>query len=313
MSVSVVDPVGEAIKRTSDILFKPFDLGKWFVLGFCAFLAYLGEGGGTWWWPGGDDSDRTPDGDRGWRSCEQAPCFESASAWIQENLIWIIGGAVVGFVIIAAIGALVLWLASRGKFMFLDGLVHNRGAVVEPWRVFRNLGNSLFGFLFFIRIMGLLSALLAVAIGTVIAWPSIQAQEFGAPALTALVVGGLLLLIVVIVFAVISFLLEHLVVPTMYLRHDLVMPSWTIVRQDLLAGHVGTIVLFFLMKFVLSIAIGAIAVGLTCATCCLAALPYLGTVILLPLLVFNRCYSLCFIEQFGPEWRFFSADNLTNL
>ena len=35
----------------------------------------------------------------------------------------------------------------------------------------------------------------------------------------------------------------------------------------------------------------------------LVAIPYLGTVILLPLFVFLRCYSLCFLEQFGPSWR----------
>jgi hypothetical protein len=43
----------------------------------------------------------------------------------------------------------------------------------------------------------------------------------------------------------------------------------------------------------------------TCLTCCLAAIPYLGSVILLPLLVFDRAYPLYFLEQFGPEWRFF--------
>ena len=48
MNISVVDPIGQSLKRTSEILFKPFDLRKWFVLGFCAFLAYLGEGGGNW-------------------------------------------------------------------------------------------------------------------------------------------------------------------------------------------------------------------------------------------------------------------------
>ena len=51
---------------------------------------------------------------------------------------------------------------------------------------------------------------------------------------------------------------------------------------------------------------GIIAMVATCATCCIAAIPYLGTVILLPLLVFIRCYSLCFLEQLGPDWQFFA-------
>jgi len=45
-----------------------------------------------------------------------------------------------------------------------------------------------------------------------------------------------------------------------------------------------------------------------CLTCCLAAISYVGTVILLPLLVFVRCYSLYFIEQFGPHWLIFLPD-----
>ena len=47
-------------------------------------------------------------------------------------------------------------------------------------------------------------------------------------------------------------------------------------------------------------------VTLTCLTCCLAALPYVGTVFFLPFLVFVRSYSLYFMEQFGPQWTFFT-------
>ena len=44
--ISVVEPVGAAIEKTKCILFQPFDLAKWFIIGFCAFLATLGGGGG---------------------------------------------------------------------------------------------------------------------------------------------------------------------------------------------------------------------------------------------------------------------------
>ena len=43
MTISVIDPVSPAIERTKLVLFQPFDLGKWFKLGFCAFLATLGD------------------------------------------------------------------------------------------------------------------------------------------------------------------------------------------------------------------------------------------------------------------------------
>jgi hypothetical protein len=66
---------------------------------------------------------------------------------------------------------------------------------------------------------------------------------------------------------------------------------------------VGSFILFYLMKIVLGIAITIIGMMAVCLTCCMAAIPYLGTVILLPLIVFARCYPLCFLEQFGPQWR----------
>jgi len=40
----------------------------------------------------------------------------------------------------------------------------------------------------------------------------------------------------------------------------------------------------------------------TCATCCIAALPYVGTVILLPVYVCLRAFGLRFIRQFGPDY-----------
>jgi hypothetical protein len=64
----------------------------------------------------------------------------------------------------------------------------------------------------------------------------------------------------------------------------------------------GPFLLFVLFGFVLILAalmIGAVA---TCATCCLGALPYVGTVILLPVFVCLRAFTLVFFRQFGPDY-----------
>src|SRR5688500_14349967 len=47
MAISITDPIERAIKRAKLITFGPFNLGKWFTLGFIAFLATLDEGGGN--------------------------------------------------------------------------------------------------------------------------------------------------------------------------------------------------------------------------------------------------------------------------
>ena len=66
---------------------------------------------------------------------------------------------------------------------------------------------------------------------------------------------------------------------------------------------------YILFQIVLSIAIGMVVVGAVIVTCCIAAcvmaLPYLGTVLLLPVLVFERSYSLYYLAQFGPAYNVF--------
>jgi hypothetical protein len=39
-----------------------------------------------------------------------------------------------------------------------------------------------------------------------------------------------------------------------------------------------------------------------CATCCVVLIPYVGTVILLPVFVLMRSYLLLFLRQFGSEY-----------
>ncbi|MCH8152738.1 MAG: hypothetical protein IH830_10260 [Planctomycetes bacterium] len=294
MALSVTNPIGAALDRTKRILFKPFDIGKWFVLGFCAFLAYLGQGAGGGVPPGGGGGG--------------GPSSAEAVEWIKANLGAVIAVGLIVLILMLVIGLLILWVQSRGKFMFLDGVVHNRGAVVAPWKAFRLHGNSLFLFSFAISIGMFVIVMLIVAFGVMLAWPDIQSSEFGSASVLAIVIGLPLLLGAGIVYGIIAVLLEDFVVPTMYLRNARVMPAWRIVRAEVLAGHLGTIILYFLMKIVLAIAIVVIAIMATCLTCCLAAIPYLGTVILLPLYVFTRCYPVCFLEQLGPSWKFFPPD-----
>ena len=297
MAISVIDSLGSAFGRVGRVLFTPFDAGKWFVLGFCAWLAYLGEGGvgfrvgGRW----GGDGGGPPLGD----------AFEEVGEWVEEHLVLVISAAVIVFLVLVAIGLVLSWVRARGKFMFLDGVVRNRGAVVEPWRQFRPLGNSLF---WFHLVFGLIAFGVFVLIGLLavaIAWGDIEAEEFGVAAIAAIVTGLVLWFPCVLTAAVVSLFLEDFVIPVMYLRNLRAVPAWRVFYHELLCGHVVPIVLFYLMKIVLFLGLAVATCLVTCCTCCLAALPYLGTVILLPLFVFRRSYSLYFIQGFGDAWTVF--------
>jgi len=184
-------------------------------------------------------------------------------------------------------------------------MVKNRGAVKEPWRTYRTRGNSLFCFTLAFTVVVLIAVVSILVLCLAIAWPDFQNQQFTGAGVIAILLGTLLVLVTVFAAAIISLLLNDFVVPAMYLRNERVMTAWGTVRREVLSGHAGTIVLFYLMKFVLTLGVGVATLLAACATCCIAMLPYLGTVILLPLLVFMRAYTLHFLEQFGPEWRLF--------
>ena len=146
--VSVIDPVTPAIDRVKLILFRPFELRKWFVIGFCAWLAYLGAGGG-----GGGGGGGRGGGPPYNVPHEQTQAkeqikegIETAKYYVSNNLYWIIPVTVIVVVVFILIGLLIAWLNSRGKFMFLHCVATNKAEVAVPWHKFRQQGNSLFLF-----------------------------------------------------------------------------------------------------------------------------------------------------------------------
>ena len=44
--IGVTEPIDPALELVKRMLFRPFDLSKWIIIGFCAWLAGLGESGG---------------------------------------------------------------------------------------------------------------------------------------------------------------------------------------------------------------------------------------------------------------------------
>ncbi len=66
--------------------------------------------------------------------------------------------------------------------------------------------------------------------------------------------------------------------------------------------------------FWIALAIGTVfaACILVCATCCIAAIPYIGTVILLPIYVLLHAFVLLFFRQFGPDFDVWAGAPLPN-
>jgi hypothetical protein len=288
------------------MLFKPFDLGRWFVIGFCAWLAYLGGGGGG----GGGGNWNAP-----YKSHEQqaeiAEGVNSAKEYLLNNLCWIIPLAVIVAVLIIGIGLLIAWLNSRGKFMFLHCVATNKSEVKVPWHKFRTHGNSLFLFRIVLGIIGLATVAVPI-LGIVLLIIMMVAK---AASIIVFVPITIILSLIIFVLAITLTLVRKFtfdfVVPIMFLQTASCITGW---REFLkiLSVNKARLALYILFQIVITIAIGTIVfIGLCigCCLCCVSLLlfiPYIGTVILLPLLIFKRAYSLYYLRQFGPSFDVFS-------
>ncbi len=288
---SVTAPIESAIARTKEILFQPFNAEKWFVLGFCVFLANLAEGGGF------STGNVFRQG-----SSPDAQTFQKMGAWLSGHLILVLGLGLLLLLLSITLVAIFQWLSSRGHFMFLDCVVQDRARITEPWRRFKKLGDDLFCFRFLLGLAWLGSFIIVGLMAWLIARPDITARHFGGLALSAVLVGSGLLVLTSLAFALVRVLLIDFVVPIMY-RLDLrTVAAFALFRREILPGHMGAIALFYLIKLALGIAAAVIILAGTCLTCCIAGLPYLSSVFFLPVFVFFRCYSLFMLEQFDNDW-----------
>jgi hypothetical protein len=301
MKIEYFQPLSRGIARMKQELFNPFDLTKWFVVGFTAFLAGFGE----------FKSSGVPNS--GFRRNSNIS-MEDVFDFPRRAMEWLAAHPVVGMIICIAlvlglvVGIILTWLSSRGKFMLLDNVVKNQAKIADPWREYRMEGNSLFRFC-----LGFGLIMLAVVVAYIsYCFMSIHAvfeksgsgQALIFPAILAL----LGLLVITIVGSFISMLLRDFVVPIMYRDHISTIDAiqkFSVILSSNLIHFIGYGLFLFVLW--LAIMIGIVIVG--CGTCCIGfivlMIPYIGAVALLPITYSIRAFSVEFLEQFGPAYEIF--------
>lgn len=364
MKPSVTKPIEFAWARMVKILFQPFGIGRWFIIGFTAFLAMAGaqscscniptnfgspprqpptfpqpphtpsqpgqptgqpsshsapfpsQGTVTQHHSSSSAHSHTWSQHHGSHTVHTAPThtnpFDHVHDFIKANLVLVVTLVVIAMVILIGLWLLFIWINSRAQFMFIDNLATNRAQVVAPWHEFRPQGNSLFGFQLVILFAWLVAT---AAVGGLVAFILWDVIRRGRPTsgdtlaiVTAAIVGGVSFIVLILGSLLYGFMLNSVVIPVMYARRCGVIEGVRYGWRQIVKPNLGLCILFVLMRFLLTIAAGFAAAMLTCMTCCIAALPYLGSVILLPISVFLRCYSLYFVEQFSEELRIFVND-----
>src|SRR5438034_6803059 len=85
--IEIFKPFGEAFELMKKILFRPFDLKKWFVIGFAAWLSNLGSGGGY--------NSRFNRND--WK---EVPWFQDLSETISQIPHWILWSGLIAIILL---------------------------------------------------------------------------------------------------------------------------------------------------------------------------------------------------------------------
>ena len=280
--IEIFRPFGEAFELTKKILFQPFDLKKWLVIGFAAWLANLRGGGGGF--------------NYRYNRHEEIQKVNETLGQIPHSLL-VTGICVLGCLILVVI-VLFAWLRARGCFMFIDCIAKNRGAIAEPWRDFRKEGNSYF---LFSLLVGFAFLIFATLLSLPFTLPIIRGVTFLHFHDVYLVSTIAAWAFVVILLFLTWLLIANFMVPVMYRQQCHALKAFGIVVR-LIAAYPGEILLYCLLLIVLVLSTAIVACVATCATCCIAAIPYVGTVILLPVFVVLRSFSLLFLRQFGPDY-----------
>jgi hypothetical protein len=303
-AISVTEPVSSAYERVKQILFRPFNLAKWVTIGFCAWLAGLGQGG-----TGGSFNGSSGGSHGGHMDGRPVEAFRhfltEAGNYVAANLFWILPLA--GAIILAGVvvWGLVLWLSSRGQFMFLHCVALDRAEVAAPWMKFRPPANSLFWFRVCLALAGMVLILPFLVLTILVVVQMVSRDQVTVAGVILAIAFGLGFIFLAVVLSVIRKFLVDFVVPIMFLRGGNCLAAW---REfvSLLVAWPGQFALYLLFQIVLNIIIGAIVFGVILLTCCLAGclmiLPFIGTVVLLPVLVFKRAYPLYYLAQYGPQY-----------
>ena len=232
--------------------------------------------------------------------------LEQGRSYVLLHLFWIIPLATIIALIALAFWGFILWLSSRGHFMFLHCVALEKAEVRAPWSQYARQAHSLF---LFRLVLSIVAAALTIpaAVGFVSFLVPLLSNGGAAATVVAVLAAisiGFVAVIAAFLWFVISKLTRDFVVPIQFVRGCHCREGWSILI-GLISRNVGEFLLYLLFQIVLWMAIYAAVAVLILVTCCIAgcllALPYIGTVVFLPALAFQRAYSAHYLAQYGPN------------
>jgi hypothetical protein len=302
MNISYTLPLSRGWDQMKIALFKPFDLNKWIRIGFTAWLAGLADCSG-----GSGGGNQAGKGKPDWDEFFSFP--ETTVDWLQSHPGWY-ALIVAGIVLLVALITVFIWLSSRGKFMFLHNVVNQKNDISIPWREYKKEGDSLFkwrfAFLWITIIVMVLFFKSSFLKAKELYYGSFQDMEI----FREIAWMVFIFIALFIVVGYISLFLNDFVVPLMF-KHRL-SASWGWYRfLPILGRYLFVFIGYGLFVFALLVAVVFAVIIFGVFTCfvglLLLAIPFIGSVVLLPVSYTFRAFSVEFLAQFGDDFNLLPA------
>jgi uncharacterized membrane protein len=196
--------------------------------------------------------------------------------------------------------------------MFLYNVVHDKDEIVYPWNEFRKLGNSLFWWKLFYDLFIFAVFILFLIYGFGI-FKNIHNELIPEVATIGFVTGIVIIFVgLLIINGYIILFLNDFIVPLMFKHRLSARRAWSNFFR-LTAHNMGSFTIYGLFVFVLNLAVGIGVILISVMTCCiglfLIVIPFVGSVILLPISYTFRAFSIEYLASFGDEFNVFAKDD----
>jgi len=301
MEIRYREPLERAWRRAKDLLLQPFNLEAWFIIGFTAWLARLWDGS-IW---GGDGGLR-------WNLNDDEHRFGGLLGSGVERIVDALGRPLEFFVTVMllllflAVGVALAWVGSRGAMMLYDNVAWRRGRVSDPWQRLGRLGDSLFLWRVGTQLLaGLLVIALILPMVVLIAPAVAVGGLFVGLGVAGAILTFLAGMILGLAVAFVGFCTDQFVVPLMHRYDEGVLAAWERFLP-LLRSHPQSFVLMALVYLLVWIGVSMVVFAAGAMTCCalflVLSIPFVGTVVLLPIHVTLRGFGPEFLAQFGEEF-----------
>ncbi len=313
-----------AFRRMTAILFYPFSLSKWMILGFCAWLTIVfnsqgGGMGGGFYFKFSDTSNLPYVVSRIGNFLKDVFLGDVFFVGgicnyfkIEQSVFWfVVFGTAVSVFIMLLVNLILVWVSCRFKFIFIDNIANNSTEIKNPWKKFKKCGNSAFQWLLIFVIISVLFMLIIFVIGFSLLYPVVQ-DFITTKTLKISDFNSFLLILTIAVFMsgmVILFFryyfFNEFVLPIMYKKN---MTAQNAYREflKLFTANPLIFIKFWLFQVLANIVCGFAVILFIIATCGIIVvpmlIPYLGVLVILPILVFHRAQSMELLAAFGKEY-----------